>query len=103
MEIKFKDGFKDASELEKQQIGVCLDTLSCLSQQSSADKSCSQLEIQCVNLSPKIETTKYFQSEFVQERIAQIECKIEALLCQITQNSNCKENLENCILYYEYY
>ena len=105
MEIKFKDGFKDASALEKGQINVCLDTLTCLSQQSSADKSCSQLEFQCViEVPPKFpDTSAYFQSEFVQERIAQIECKIEALLCTITQKTDCGLNLENCLLDYDYY
>ena len=105
MEIKFKDGFNDASELEKQQINVCLDTLTCLTQQSSADKSCSQLEFQCViAIPPKFpDTDAYFQSEFVQERIAQIECKIEALLCAITPNQDCASNLENCLLDYDYY
>ena len=105
MEIKFKDGFKDASAVEKGQINVCLDTLTCLSQQSSADKSCSQLEFQCViEVPPKFpDTNAYFQSEFVQERIAQIECKIEALLCSITQKQDCGLNLENCLLDYDYY
>ena len=56
-----------------------------MSQQSSARKSCSQLEIQCViDISPKFtDTEAYFHSNSVAARISQLECKIEALLCQL--------------------
>ena len=69
----------------KHDINVCLDTLACMSQQSSATKSCSQLEIQCViEIPPKfIDTEAYFHSNSIGARISQLECKIEALLCQL--------------------
>ena len=69
----------------KHEINICLDTLACMSQQSSARKSCSQLEIQCViDISPKFtDTEAYFHSNSVAARISQLECKIEALLCQL--------------------
>ena len=102
----------------KHEINVCLDTLACMSQQSSARKSCSQLEIQCViDISPKfIDTESYFHSNSVAARISQLECKIEALLCQLparqprrtsginnqqeqdeNSSNSCRMNLEKCI------
>ena len=70
---------------DKHEINVCLDTLACMSQQSSAKKSCSQLEIQCViQIPPKfVDTEAYFHSNSTPARISQLECKIEALLCQL--------------------
>ena len=56
-----------------------------MSQQSSAKKSCSELEIQCViQIPPKfVDTEAYFHSNSIPARISQLECKIEALLCQL--------------------
>merc|ERR1711963_828192 len=115
MEIKFKERFTEATVQEKHDINVCLDTLACMSQQSSATKSCSQLEIQCViEIPPKfIDTEAYFHSNSIEARISQLECKIEALLCQLparqprrsrqsddndgTAKNSCRMNLEKCI------
>ena len=68
MQIEFKERFPIASQEEKEKIKTCLDSIICLSQQSSAAKSCSQLEQQCViNISPQFpetETTEiYFQTD----------------------------------------
>ena len=75
MQIEFKERFPIASQEEKEKIKTCLDSIICLSQQSSAAKSCSQLEQQCViNISPQFpetETTEiYFQTELPEDRIA---------------------------------
>jgi hypothetical protein len=117
MEIKFKERFTEATEQDKHEINVCLDTLACMSQQSSDQKSCSQLEIQCViQIPPKfVDTEAYFHSNSIPARISQLECKIEALLCQLparqprrsrlmrsddndgTVENSCRMNLEKCI------
>ena len=72
MQIQFKERFTVASQQEKENINTCLQTLVCLSQQSSADKSCSQLELQCVNdVSPEFPGSTaiiYFQTESTEDR-----------------------------------
>ena len=72
MQIQHKERFTVASQEEKQNINTCLQTLVCLSQQSSADKSCSQLELQCVNdVPPEFPGSSeiiYFQTETTEDR-----------------------------------
>ena len=99
MEIKFKDQFTDASPSAKQDIKVCLDALSCLSQQNSPKKSCSQLETSCViDIPPKLlNTESYFTTNSVDSRVSQLGCKIETLLCQLAGSNSCDSNLEDCI------
>ena len=72
MQIQHKERFTVASQQEKQNINTCLQTLVCLSQQSSADKSCSKLEMECVNdVAPEFPGATeiiYFQTESTEDR-----------------------------------
>lgn len=109
MEIKFKDRLNPSTRpLQRSEIAVCLDALTCLSQRSSAEKSCSQLEIQCVvQIPPRIPNTEsYFSSDSVIDRVSQLECKVETLLCllpleaEITSVSDkelCNANFQRCL------
>ena len=105
MQIQFKENFPVASQQEKQNIKTCLDSLICLSQQSSATKSCSQLEQQCVNdIRPQFPENAeiYFQTESSDDRVALLECKLQAMLCLVPGNTElepqmCGREFEKCI------
>lgn len=113
MSIQFKERFREASAQAKNDINSCLDSLACLSRQSSGSKSCSQLEIECIiETPPKFSDIEaYFGSDSIAIRTSLLECKVEALLCQLPsrsapQNLSCSATLERCIedaFDYDYY
>ena len=95
----FEEISKDLPTKENDLVRVCLETLLCLNSVIE-EKSCSENENFCIkNLNDKKQVINVdsYASLSHEERINLLQCHIDAQLCSLKQNIDCKDNLTDCL------